>query len=70
MDVDNKLLASYKISVHSTIGMLPSKISPSNIYSVWRNVNTLRSKIPQRRVKCKVGDLVSVTTKGKVCQRV
>jgi transposase InsO family protein len=34
-DVLNNLLASYNNSVHSTIAMPPSKVSPSNIYSVW-----------------------------------
>jgi len=34
LDVINNFLASYN-SVHSTIGMPPSKVYPSNIYSVW-----------------------------------
>jgi transposase InsO family protein len=44
LDVINKLLTSYNY-VHSTISMPPSKVSPSNIYSVWRKVNSLRAKI-------------------------
>ena len=38
-----------------------SKVTPSNIYSVWRKVNSLRAKIPQSRVKFKAGDLVRIT---------
>jgi len=60
LDVINNLLASYN-SVHSTIAMPPSKVSPSNIYSVWQKVNSLRAKIPHGRVKFKVGDLVRIT---------
>jgi len=41
--------------------MSPSKVTPSNIYSVWRRVNSLRAKIPQSRFKFKVGDLVRIT---------
>jgi len=60
LDVINNLLASYN-SVHSTIAMAPSKVSPSNIYYVWQNVNSLRAKIPHGRVNFKVGDLVRIT---------
>ena len=41
--------------------MAPSKVNPSNIYSVWQRMNTLRSKIPQGHVKFKAGDLVRIT---------
>ena len=46
--------------------MPPSKVSPSNIYSVRRKVNSLRAKIPHGFVKFKVGDPVRIT-KQKVC---
>jgi len=61
LDVINKLLIGYNGSVHSAIGMPPSKVSPSNIYSVWRKVNSLSAKIPQSRVKFKLVDLVRIT---------
>jgi len=51
LDVINKLLTSYNNSVHSTIGMPPSKVNPTNIYSVWQKMNSLGAKIPQGRVK-------------------
>jgi hypothetical protein len=41
--------------------MAPSKVSPSNIYSVWQKLNSLQAKIPHGRVKFKVGDLVRLT---------
>jgi Tat protein secretion system quality control protein TatD with DNase activity len=53
-DVIDKLLTSYNF-VHSTICMHPSKVNPSNIYSVWKKMNSLRAKIPQGRVKFKAG---------------
>ena len=61
MDLIHNFLASYNNSVHSTIAMAPSKVSPSNIYSVWHNVNSQRGKIPHGRVKFKVRDLVRIT---------
>ena len=61
MDVINKLLTAYNPSVHSTTGMPPNKVNPSNIYSVWKRMNSLWAKIPQGRVKYKVGDLVRIT---------
>lgn len=61
LDAIDKLLTGYNNSVHSTIGMPPSKVNPSNIYSVWKRMNSLWSKIPQGRVKFKVGDLVRIT---------
>jgi hypothetical protein len=61
LDVIDKLLTSYNNSVHSTIAMPPSKVNPSNIYSVWKKMNSLRAKIPQGRVKFKAGDLVRIT---------
>jgi hypothetical protein len=64
LDVINKLLTSYN-SVNSTIDMPPSKVTPTNIYAVWQKINILRAKIPQGRVKFKVGDLVR-RTKEKV----
>ena len=36
-------------------------MSPSNIYSVWRKVSSLRAKIPHGRVKVKVGELLRIT---------
>jgi hypothetical protein len=41
--------------------MPPSKVNPSNIYSVWKKMNSLRAKISQGRFKFKVGDLVRIT---------
>ena len=41
--------------------MAPSKVNPSNIYSVWHNVNSLRANNPEGRAKFKVGDLVRIT---------
>ena len=61
LDVIADLLTSYNNSVHSSIGIPPSKVNPSNIYSVWQRLNARRSKIPQGRVKFKVGDLVRIT---------
>ena len=61
LGVINNLLIGYNRCVLSAIGMPPSKVSPSNIYSVWRKVNSLRAKIPQSRVKFKVGCLVRIT---------
>ena len=60
LDVIDKLLTSYS-SVHLTIGMIPSKVTPSNIYPVWQRINSLRSKIPPGRVKFKVGNLARIT---------
>ena len=70
LDVINKLLASYNNSVHSTIGMPTSKVKPSNIYSVWQMVHSLRAIIPQVRVKFKVGELVRITKEKVKCQGV
>jgi len=61
LDVINKLVIGYNSSVQSTIGMPPSKVTPSCIYSLWRKVNSLRGNIRQSRVKFKVGDLVRIT---------
>ena len=59
LDIIGKLLTCYN-SVHSTIDMAPSKLNPSNIYSVWQRMNTLRSKIPQGSAKFKAGDLMRI----------
>ena len=61
LDVINKLLTGYNKSVHSTMGVPPSKINTSNIYSVWKRMNSLWAKIPQLCVKYEVGDLVRIT---------
>jgi len=61
LEVINDLLAGYN-SANSIIGMPPSKESPSNIYSLWQKVNSLRAKIPHGRVKFKVEHLVRITT--------
>ena len=65
LDAINKLLTGYNNTFHSTIGMPPSKVNPSNIYSVWKRMNSLWAKIPEGSFKYKVGDLVRIT-KGKV----
>jgi hypothetical protein len=59
--VIKKLLKVYSNSVHFTIGMPPSKITPSNIYSVWQRINGMWAKFPQGSVKFKVGDVVRIT---------
>ena len=54
LDFIDKLLTSYNNSVHSTIGMTPSKVTPSNNYCVCKRMNSFCAKIPQGRVKYKV----------------
>ena len=61
LDVIGKLLTSYNISAHSTIGMPPTKVKPSNVYTLWQIMSSRKSKIPQGHVKFKVGDLVRIT---------
>ena len=51
LDVIDKLVTEYNTFIHSTIGILPSKFKPSNIYSVWQRMNSLWVKIPQGSVK-------------------
>jgi transposase InsO family protein len=70
LDVINKLLTGYSNSVHSTIGMPPSKVNPSNFHIVWKRMNSLWIKIPQGSIKYKVGDLVRITRESKVCKGV
>jgi hypothetical protein len=41
--------------------MAQGKVPPSNIYSVWRKLNSRQAKIPHGRVKFKVGDLERIT---------
>ena len=60
-DVLHKLVASYNNSVHSTIGIQPCKVNSSNIYSIWKRINILIAKIPQGRVKFKVGNFLRIT---------
>jgi hypothetical protein len=60
-DVLHKLVAGYNNSVHSTIGIQPCKVNSSNIYSIWKRINIFNAKIPQGRVKFKVGDFVRIT---------
>ena len=61
LDVMIKLLTSYNSFAHSTTGMSSSKVNPSNIYSVWQKMNSLRAKIPEGRAIFKVRDLVRIT---------
>jgi hypothetical protein len=60
LDVVDKLLKGYD-SVHPAIGMPPSKVSASNIYSVWRKVNSLGAKVPHGRVNFQVGVFLRIT---------
>ena len=39
--------------------MPPSKITPSNIFTLWEKINSLLGKIPQGHLKFKV-DLVTI----------
>ena len=61
LGVIDKLLTGYNTSIHSTIFMSPSKVNPSNIYSVCQRMISLWANIPKGRVKFKVGDLVRIT---------
>jgi len=61
LDVIDKLLTGYNISIHSTIRMPPSKFNTSHIYSVLQRMNSLWAKIPQGSVKFKMGVLVRIT---------
>ena len=54
-------MASYNNSVHSTAGIQPCKVNSSNVHSIWKIINILNAKIPQGRVKFKVGDFVRMT---------
>jgi len=68
LDVINKFLTGYN-SVHPTIGTPPSKVNPSNIYSVWKRMNSLWAKIPQGNVKYKVGGLVRIIKENVKCAK-
>jgi hypothetical protein len=61
VDVLDKFVTAYNNSVHSTIGVAPSQVNSENIYAVWQRLKGLRSRIPEGRVKFKVGDLVRIT---------
>jgi hypothetical protein len=61
LGVINKLLQSCNDSIHYTIGLAPSQVIATNIYAVWRNVNSLKAKIRRGHVKFKINDLVRVT---------
>jgi hypothetical protein len=41
--------------------MPTSKVNPSDIYTVWQRMNCLWAKLPQGRVKYKMGVLVRIT---------
>ena len=60
LNVIAKLLTGYNNSVHSTVGTAHNNVNPSNIYSVWKRMDNLRSKFPQGRVKFKAGDPVRI----------
>jgi hypothetical protein len=59
-DTIRDLLGSYKY-FHSTICMPPGKVSPTNIYSVWRKVNSLQAKILLGHVTFKGNDHARIT---------
>jgi hypothetical protein len=61
LGVINKLLRSYNDSVHSIIGLVPSQVNATNIYAVWKRVNSMRDKIPHGHVKFNINDLVRIT---------
>ena len=60
-DVINNLLTRHNNCVHSTIGMPPTKVNPSSIYSVWKRINSLWTQILQDRVTYKLRDLEMIT---------
>jgi len=65
LDVVDILLPGYNTSINYTIGMPPSTVNPSNIYSVWQIMYSLWAKIPQELVKFNLGDLVRITKNVK-----
>jgi hypothetical protein len=69
LDVLDKLLTGYNTSIHSTMRMPPSKVNPSNIYSVWQRMNSLWDKISQGNVKFKVMITKEKSVFGKGCEQ-
>lgn len=61
IDALDKLLEGYNNSVHSTIGIPPSMVNPSNIYAVWKKINRNSTVTSQGQVKFRVGDFVRIT---------
>jgi len=66
--MSNKLFASYNNYVHYTIGMPPSKVNPSNIYSVWQKINNLGLKFLKGVSSAKWGSCKNSKGKCKICQ--
>jgi hypothetical protein len=61
INILQKLLEGYNNIVHSTIGMAPRNVNPSNIYAVWQKMRSQSAVIARGRVKFRVGDLVRIT---------
>jgi hypothetical protein len=49
------------MTLRSTIGLASSQVNATNIYAVWKRVNTLKAKIPNSQVKFKINDIVRIT---------
>jgi transposase InsO family protein len=47
INILQKLLEGYNNTVHSTIGIAPCKVNPSNIYAVWQRIRRQNAVIPR-----------------------
>jgi hypothetical protein len=61
LDALSDRVTSYNRVLHSTMGMAPDRVSPTNVYTVWQRVNRLQARIPVGQVKFNVGDHVGIS---------
>ena len=59
IDVLQKFLTAYNNTIHSSMGMAPSKINETNVLSVWQRLNS--KQVKQKPVKFKVGQTVRIS---------
>jgi transposase InsO family protein len=61
IDILQDLVLGYNNSVHSTIGMSPSQVTPADVNTIWRRMQKKKEKIKKGKVKFHVGDSVRIT---------
>ncbi|XP_046677380.1 uncharacterized protein LOC124365443 [Homalodisca vitripennis] len=64
LDILQPFVAQYnEADTHRSIGMTPSDVDKTNENQILQKFNKLKSKIPIRKPKLKVGDRVRITVK-------
>jgi hypothetical protein len=66
VDVRSDFVIGYNATVHGSTGMVPSKVTKSDILALWKRMQRNRGKVPIKKARYSVGQHVRISQPNKI----